>query len=113
LYGDRQQLSQVILNILINALDVIPKDGHIQITLSQETPDFVAVKIRDDGPGIPGDILPHIFDPFFTTKPPGKGTGLGLAVSQGIVARHGGSIGVDSEPGKGTTFTVRLPVTSI
>jgi two-component system NtrC family sensor kinase len=113
LYGDRQQLSQVILNILINALDVIPKDGHIQITLSQETPNFVAVKIRDDGPGILGDILPHIFDPFFTTKPPGKGTGLGLAVSQGIIARHGGSIAVESEPGQGTTFTVILPVTTI
>jgi signal transduction histidine kinase len=113
LYGDRQQLTQVILNILINALDVIPRDGRIQITLSQETPDFAAVKIHDDGPGIPADILPHIFDPFFTTKPPGRGTGLGLAVSQGIIARHGGNIAVESEPGKGTTFTVILPVTII
>jgi signal transduction histidine kinase len=109
IYGDRQQLSQVLLNILINALDVIPGDGQIQITLSQETPDTVAVRIHDDGPGIPEDILPHIFDPFFTTKPPGKGTGLGLAVSQGIIARHGGQILVESEPGHGTTFIVLLP----
>lgn len=113
LYGDRQQLSQVLLNILINALDVVPENGHIQITITQEAPDFVAVKIRDDGPGIPENILPHIFDPFFTTKPPGKGTGLGLAVSQGIISRHGGQILVESEPGKGTTFTVVLPVTTM
>jgi signal transduction histidine kinase len=113
LYGDRQQLSQVILNILINALDVVPENGHIQVTVTQEAPDFVAVKIRDDGPGISENILPHIFDPFFTTKPPGKGTGLGLAVSQGIIARHGGQILVESEPGKGTTFTVILPVTTM
>ncbi len=71
------------------------------------------LKVRDDGPGIPENILPHIFDPFFTTKPPGKGTGLGLAVSQGIIARHGGQILVESEPGKGTTFTVILPITTI
>jgi signal transduction histidine kinase len=113
LYGDRQQLSQVLLNILINALDVIPHGGHIQISLIQENPDSVAVKIHDDGPGIPEDVLPHIFDPFFTTKPPGRGTGLGLAVSQGIIARHGGQIFVESPPGQGTTFTVILPATMI
>jgi two-component system, NtrC family, sensor kinase len=113
LYGDRQQLSQVLLNILINALDVIPRDGNIQLTLTQETPNVVAVKIHDNGPGIPEDILPHIFDPFFTTKPPGRGTGLGLAVSQGIIARHGGQILVESAPGQGATFTVMLPVTTI
>ncbi len=109
LYGDRQQLTQVFLNILINALDVIPKSGHIQITVTHETSDFVAVQIHDDGPGISPEIIPHIFDPFFTTKPPGKGTGLGLAVSQGIINRHGGKILVESEPGKGTTFAVILP----
>ena len=109
LYGDRQQLTQVFLNILINALDVIPKSGHIQITVTPETSDFVAVQIHDDGPGISPEIIPHIFDPFFTTKPPGKGTGLGLAVSQGIINRHGGKILVESEPGKGTTFAVILP----
>jgi two-component system, NtrC family, sensor kinase len=109
LYGDRQQLTQVFLNILINALDVIPKSGHIQITVTYETSDFVAVQIHNDGPGISPEIIPHIFDPFFTTKPPGKGTGLGLAVSQGIINRHGGKILAESEPGKGTTFTVMLP----
>jgi two-component system, NtrC family, sensor kinase len=91
----------------------VPSNGLIRISLTQEDPQFVAVKISDTGPGIPGNILPHIFDPFFTTKPPGKGTGLGLSVSQGIIARHGGHILVDSEPGKGTTFTVILPVPAI
>lgn len=109
LYGDRQQLTQVFLNILINALDVIPKGGHIQIGVTQETPDCATIQIHDDGPGIPADVIPNIFDPFFTTKPPGQGTGLGLAVSQGIINRHGGEMRVESEPGEGTTFTVMLP----
>lgn len=113
LYGDRQQLSQVFLNILINALDAVPTGGHIRICLAQDNPEAVAVRIEDDGPGIAPDILPHIFDPFFTTKPPGQGTGLGLAVSQGIIARHGGNILVESEPGHGTIFTVELPVASL
>jgi signal transduction histidine kinase len=113
LYGDRQQLSQVFLNILINALHAIPAGGHIRISLTQDAPEVAAVQIQDNGPGIAAQILPYIFDPFFTTKPPGKGTGLGLAVSQGIIARHGGEIRVDSEPGQGTTFTVVLPVASL
>lgn len=108
--GDRRQLRQVLLNILVNALDAIPSPGHIHITVRQESPGIVAVAIQDDGPGIPPTILPYIFDPFFTTKPAGRGTGLGLAVSQGIVARHGGRIRVASEPGQGATFTVLLPV---
>lgn len=109
LMGDRQQLTQVFLNILINALDVIPKGGHIEIRVSQEVPEQVTVHIHDDGPGIAPEIIPNIFDPFFTTKPPGKGTGLGLAVSLGIINRHGGQIQVESEPGQGTTFTITLP----
>lgn len=113
LYGDRQQLSQVFLNIILNALDAMPENGRLEISLTQPTPESLAIQIQDNGPGIPAAILPHIFDPFFTTKPPGKGTGLGLAVSQGIIARHGGQILVDSQPGQGTTFTVVLPVSSI
>lgn len=110
LQGDRRQLRQVLLNILINALDAIPPQGHISITVSQDNPEAIALAIQDDGPGISPTILPYIFDPFFTTKPPGRGTGLGLAVSQGIIARHGGAIQVASEPGQGTTFTIILPI---
>jgi signal transduction histidine kinase len=69
----------------------------------------VAIRIRDNGPGIPPDVLPRIFDPFFTTKDVGEGSGLGLSIVHGIVERHGGSIEVDTEPGSGTTFTVLLP----
>lgn len=113
IHGDHQQLSQVFLNILLNALDVIPKGGRIQVSVAHEDPNFVAAKITDNGPGIPEHILPNIFDPFFTTKTKGKGTGLGLSVSQGIIARHGGQIRVSSKEGVGTTFTIILPVTTI
>jgi two-component system, NtrC family, sensor kinase len=113
IHGDQQQLSQVFLNILLNALDAIPKGGRIQVSVAHEDPNFVAAKITDNGPGIPEHILPNIFDPFFTTKTQGKGTGLGLSVSQGIIARHGGQIRVSSKEGIGTTFTIILPVTTI
>ncbi len=112
IHGDHQQLTQVFLNIVLNAIDVIPKGGRIQISVAQEGPNFLAVKITDNGPGIPEHILPNVFDPFFTTKTKGKGTGLGLSVSHGIVARHGGQIRADSQVGVGTTFTVILPVTT-
>jgi signal transduction histidine kinase len=69
----------------------------------------VVVRIRDTGGGIAAEHLPRVFDPFFTTRPPGHGTGMGLAVCYGIVARHGGSIAVDSQLGGGTSVTVRLP----
>ena len=100
-------------NIILNALDVMPKGGRIQISVAHETPNFLAVKITDNGPGIPEHILPNIFDPFFTTKTKGRGTGLGLSVSQGIVARHGGEIRVSSKLAVGTTFSIILPITTI
>ena len=83
------------------------------LVLPADQPDYLAVKVIDNGSGIPAHILPSIFDPFFTTKGKGKGTGLGLSVSQGIVAKHGGRIMVSSQEGKGATFTVVLPVTTI
>ncbi len=113
IHGDHQQLNQVFLNILLNALDVTPKGARIEISVTSEEPNFLAVKIIDNGPGIPEHILPNIFDPFFTTKSKGKGTGLGLSVSHGIVARHGGEIRVHSKLGVGTTFAVILPITTI
>jgi two-component system NtrC family sensor kinase len=70
------------------------------------------VTVQDTGKGIPADVLPRIFDPFFTTKPVGQGTGLGLSISYQIVQQHGGDIRVTSQPGKGTRFTVRLPLSA-
>lgn len=113
IHGDHQQLTQVFLNILLNALDTIPKKGRIQISVAPDDPNFLAVKVTDNGAGIPEHILQNIFDPFFTTKSKGKGTGLGLSVSQGIIARHGGQIRVSSKEGVGTTFTILLPITTI
>ena len=114
IHGDRQQLIQVFLNLLLNAVDASDKKGTIQVlALPADEPNFVAVKIIDFGKGIPKHIIQSIFDPFFTTKERGKGTGLGLSVSEGIVAKHGGRILVDSREGKGTSFTVVLPVTTI
>ena len=76
-------------------------------------PGYIAVKVQDTGAGIPDHIVTSIFDPFFTTKHRGKGTGLGLSVSLGIVKKHGGDMHVESEVGKGTTFTVLLPITAV
>ena len=72
--------------------------------------DTAVITVSDDGPGIPAELLPRIFDPFFTTKDVGEGSGLGLSIVHGIIERHGGKISVDSEPGHGARFTVRLPV---
>lgn len=103
------QLNQVFLNLLLNAAQAIPEHGRITIR-TDCTGEFVRVAISDTGTGIPPEIRSRIFDPFFTTKPVGKGTGLGLSVSYGIVERHRGRIEVDSEPGRGSVFTVFLPL---
>ncbi|MEO5356049.1 MAG: HAMP domain-containing histidine kinase [Nitrospirae bacterium YQR-1] len=114
IHGDRQQLEQVFLNLILNALDVTIKGGQIRLEVERaDEPNFVAVKVADFGQGIPDHILHHIFDPFFTTKSKGKGTGLGLSVSQGIIAKHGGQITVSTKQKRGTTFTVKLPITTI
>jgi two-component system NtrC family sensor kinase len=106
------QINQVFMNLLVNAAQAIPKQGKITLK-SGCADDMVWIAISDTGSGIPPEILARIFDPFFTTKPVGKGTGLGLSVSYGIVEKHGGKIEVASEPGQGTTFTVRLPIHQI
>ena len=115
IHGDRQSLSQVFLNLLLNAPDhAVGKGGRVAISAEEAREgDFVLVKVSDDGQGIPAHVLPYIFDPFFTTKSKGKGTGLGLSVSLGIVRQHGGDIHVESELGKGTTFTVLLPAVKV
>ena len=112
--GDRQQISQVFLNLVLNAIDAMPKGGSMTVsTFAATEPDFLEVEFTDTGFGIPEHILPRVFDPFFTTKHTGKGTGLGLSVSLGILREHGGDIRVLSQTGKGTTFTVVLPVAKV
>jgi two-component system NtrC family sensor kinase len=112
-FGDKQQLCQVFLNLMINAVEVTGRNGKLQILLvPAEDPLYVELKVTDFGPGIPDHILPAIFDPFFTTKGKRGGTGLGLSVSKGIIARHGGEIRVNTQMGKGSTFVVSLPVSS-
>lgn len=111
--GDSSQIEQVFLNLLINAADAMNDRGLITIRTSRTIVDddpFVQVEVCDTGPGIPEDQLSKLFEPFFTTKPVGKGTGLGLAVSHGIVKKHGGHIVVKSTPGGGASFFVRLPL---
>ncbi|MBW2306808.1 MAG: PAS domain S-box protein [Deltaproteobacteria bacterium] len=110
--GDFNQLQQVLLNILNNAREAISETkerGTIIIQSRYEWP-FARIEIQDDGPGIREGIKNRIFDPFFTTKPVGKGTGLGLSIAFGIIKEHGGNIYADSEPGKGATFVIELPV---
>jgi len=103
------QINQVLMNLLVNAAQSIPEKGEITIRTGQ-VGEEVFIAIADTGGGIPAEILTRIFEPFFTTKPVGKGTGLGLAISFDIVKQHKGRIEVESTVGKGTTFTVWLPI---
>lgn len=105
--GNASQLSQVLVNLLMNAVQAIEGRGCITVRTRVQG-DEVHVDVQDDGSGISPIVLPRIFDPFFTTKPPGRGTGLGLSVSYGIVERHQGRIRVETEEGKGSCFTVVL-----
>lgn len=108
---DAAQIEQVALALVINAIDAMPHGGNLWIsTRTLPGGEQVELQVRDDGVGIPPEILPRIFDPFTTTKEVGKGVGLGLAVSKGIVERHGGHIEVSSELGVGTTFRIILPL---
>ncbi|MBX6364090.1 MAG: PAS domain S-box protein [Gemmatimonadetes bacterium] len=121
---DRGQLQQVLMNLVVNARDAMPAGGTITVeTMNAEivgdgsaSPDsgahpgrFVRIAVSDTGVGIPREIAARIFEPFFTTKEPGRGTGLGLSTVYGIVQQSGGQMSFDSEPGRGTTFTIHLP----
>ncbi|HCY18314.1 MAG TPA: hypothetical protein DHU69_00800 [Deltaproteobacteria bacterium] len=107
---DKHKMQQVFTNILLNAVHAIgDKKGQISIKTSHEN-GWCQIDITDTGTGISDNILPKIFDPFFTTKDVGEGTGLGLSVSKGIIEVHDGKIDVQSELGKGTTFSIRLPI---
>ncbi|OGP29954.1 MAG: hypothetical protein A2073_01985 [Deltaproteobacteria bacterium GWC2_42_11] len=107
--ADETQLEQVFLNIILNAYQAISGDGRITLKTFNDG-QSVKVMITDTGCGIPHEDLSRIFDPFFTTKEPGKGTGLGLAVSHSIIGAHGGVIDVESKIGEGTNFTITLPM---
>jgi PAS domain S-box-containing protein len=121
--ADPARLQQVFMNLALNARDAMPDGGKLHFTLqhlqlSQEGPlplpdlvagDWICLRVRDEGIGIDPETMLHIFDPFFTTKPVGKGTGLGLAQVYGIIKQHGGSIGVTSQVGEGTMFSMYLP----
>jgi len=103
------QLNQVFMNILVNAAHAIEKQGEIVIRTGEKNEE-IWIEISDNGKGIPEEKLSRIFDPFFTTKAVGVGTGLGLSLSYGIINKHGGRIDVESEVGKGTQFTIWLPI---
>jgi two-component system NtrC family sensor kinase len=108
--GDKSQLEQVFTNMLVNAAQAMEEKGTITLTTRYNPGDkSVEVLISDTGHGIPPEKLPHIFDPFFTTKGSGQGTGLGLSIAYGIITSHQGSISVESEVGRGSTFKISLP----
>jgi two-component system cell cycle sensor histidine kinase/response regulator CckA len=121
--ADPTRVQQMIMNLAVNARDAMPNGGKLRIKLERmevkpskspvlpamEAGEWMRVTVSDTGTGITPDVLPHIFDPFFTTKAPGEGSGLGLAQVYGIVGQHGGRIGVETQVGKGTAFTIYLP----
>ena len=119
-----REIEQVVVNLMLNALDAMPTGGELTVETELSGPDavawhederpkgFIAISVADNGIGIPESLQAKIFEPFFTTKPPGKGTGLGLAAAYGIIHQHQGSIKVRSQPGAGTRFTIYLPVRS-
>ena len=122
--ADANQMEQVVINLVTNARDAMPNGGSLAISTETVSIDdafvrqhgegevgkYAAIVIRDDGIGMEAEIKRKIFEPFFTTKEIGKGTGLGLSVVYGIIRQHKGMIYVDSEPGKGTVFSVYLPM---
>jgi signal transduction histidine kinase len=107
--GNANYLQQVFLNLAINARDAMPNGGTLSVS-SKHDHQNVIIRMADTGVGIGTEHLERIFQPFFTTKGEGKGTGLGLAISRKIISQHQGRINVESEPGKGTAFTISLPV---
>jgi signal transduction histidine kinase len=107
--GNAPKLQQVFMNLILNARDAMPRGGQLEISTGFDE-DSITICFQDTGEGISPDHLSRIYDPFFTTKQIGKGTGLGLAVSYGIVQDHGGQITVESSSGEGTRFLIRLPL---
>lgn len=109
IWAQGERLQQVFINIILNAIDAMPRGGTLKIDLSPQN-NRAVIKIEDTGTGIKPQHLPHIFDPFFTTKGIGKGTGLGLSISYAIIKEHEGNLSVESEVGKGSLFTIHIPM---
>ena len=109
--ADANQLELAVLNLAINARDAMPNGGALTIATAtaRDDPDAVMITVSDTGSGMPREVIEHAFDPFYTTKPAGKGTGLGLSQVYGIAKQCGGDVAIESEVGKGTTVTLRLP----
>ncbi|MBI4462940.1 MAG: HAMP domain-containing protein [Acidobacteria bacterium] len=107
---DAGQMQQVILALLVNAAEAMPRGGRLEVSTEIAGSDSLRIRVRDTGVGIPADLLPHVFEPFFTTKENQQRAGLGLAVARSIVEQHGGTIAVSSTPGEGTEFVVSLPL---
>ena len=107
--GNANQIEQVLLNLFMNAGDAMESGGCVTVT-TDTVPGSARIQVADNGSGVPPEVIKRIFNPFFTTKPVGKGTGLGLSVSYGIVKEHKGEITVQSEQGKGTMFTIQIPL---
>jgi two-component system, NtrC family, sensor kinase len=110
--GNAAELEQVILNLVLNALDAVGSEGKIEIRTQGARGGRAMLEVADNGSGIRPEILPKLFEPFFTTKPVGQGIGIGLSTCYHIIKAHGGEIDVRSDPGRGSCFTVRLPVIS-
>jgi two-component system NtrC family sensor kinase len=111
MYGKPQQIVQALVNLIVNAAQASDAAGRIVIATALDG-DEVVLRVTDFGTGMSPEVRARLFEPFFTTKPVGAGTGLGLAVVHGVVTSHAGSISVDSTPGAGSTFTIRLPAQS-
>jgi len=107
--ADRGQIHQVLVNLVVNAIQAMPKGGRLTIRTIAER-DYVSLIVEDSGVGMTPEVMQKIFQPFFTTKDVSEGTGLGLAVVDGIVSAHNGKIHVESHLGQGSRFTIRLPI---
>ena len=107
---DAGQIEQVVLALVMNAIDAMPSGGNLTVRTQQQGEEQVRIEVRDDGVGMPPEVMHNLFEPFFTTKERGRGLGLGLAISRSIIERHEGTIQAASAPGKGTTLTITLPV---
>ena len=108
--ADPNKLKQVLVNLVMNAVHALQRQGRVVLRTSLNTDGTVELQVEDDGPGIAPELQEQIFAPFFTTKPEGEGTGLGLYICRNIITGHGGSITLKSQPEKGTVFRIRLPV---
>ncbi len=107
---DANKIKQVVINLVMNAIQALGERGNITLKTFEPEPKMVELSVADDGPGISPEVQQRMFEPFYTTKKEGEGTGLGLYICRSIVSDHGGQIWVESMPGEGTTFHIRLPV---